>query len=61
MAELEDHAIRRDRGFLVRLVLGLCAALVFGLFVFDWLTGDGVMSWAARTISPETPPVSAPP
>jgi hypothetical protein len=53
MADLEEHALRRDRGFLVRLVLTLGAGLVFGLFIFAGLTGEGTVGCAARTIGGE--------
>lgn len=59
MASLEDHAIQRDRKFLARLVLALGLGLLFGLFVFDWLTGRTVASCAARSLggaSAETSP-----
>jgi hypothetical protein len=40
MADLEERALRRDKGFVVRLVLGLIAGTVFGLFVYGQLTGE---------------------
>lgn len=55
VASLEDHAIRRDRKFLVRLVLSLGAGLVFGLFVFNHLTSNSVVSCAARSFSDAAP------
>lgn len=53
MASLEDHAIRRDRSFLVRLALGLGGGLLFGLFVYGWLTGATVAACAARSLDGE--------
>ncbi len=50
VASLEDHAIQRDKRFLVRLVLLLVIGAVFGLFVFDHLTGSEVANCAARSM-----------
>ena len=60
MASLEDHAIRRDRAFLVRLAVGLGIGLFFGLFVYGWLTGATVAACAAHSldgdaVAPVTP------
>ena len=55
MANLEDHAIRRDKRFVVRLVLGLLGGLVFGLFVFDHLTSDRTSTCAARMFGASAP------
>ncbi len=42
MADLEEHAFRRDKRFVVRLVLTLALASLGGLFVYQNLTrGDG--------------------
>jgi hypothetical protein len=60
VAELEDHAIQRDKKFLIRLVLLLGAGFLFGLFVFDWLTGRPVASCAARSLGAESGETSAP-
>jgi hypothetical protein len=38
MADLEAHAIRRDRRFLVRLVLLLVLGVFAGLWIFGFLT-----------------------
>lgn len=50
VASLEDHAIQRDKRFLIRLVLLLSVGLIFGLFVFDHLTGSAVANCAARNM-----------
>lgn len=39
MADLEKLAVQRDRGYLVRLVLGLIVAGFVAVFVFRGLTG----------------------
>jgi len=42
MADLEEHALKRDKRFVVRLVLTLALASLGGLFVFANLTrGSG--------------------
>ncbi len=42
MADLEEHAFRRDKRFVVRLVLMLTVAALGGMFVFVNLTrGSG--------------------
>ena len=40
MADLEKLAVQRDRGYLVRLVLGLAVALLVSVFIFRGLTGE---------------------
>jgi hypothetical protein len=42
MADLEELAIKRDRGYLVRLVLLLAAAVIASAFLWHWLAGAGV-------------------
>lgn len=59
MASLEDHAIQRDKRFLVRLVLSLGAGLVFGLFLFNHLTSNSVVNCAAQSFG--APPSTAAP
>ena len=53
MADLEKLAIRRDRGYLVRLVLALGAGVVISAFAFQWLTGGDVSGCIARSIGSE--------
>jgi hypothetical protein len=40
MADLEKLAVQRDRGYLVRLVLGLAVAGLVSVFIFRGLTGQ---------------------
>lgn len=60
MANLEDHAIQRDRRFVVRLVLALLAGLVFGLWAFDNLTSDRTTTCASRMFGSVAPPAATP-
>jgi hypothetical protein len=50
MADLEEHAFKRDRRFVVRLVLMLACGLAFGLFVYAQLTNDRTAGCAADTM-----------
>ncbi len=47
MADLEEHALKRDKRFVVRLVLGLGVALLAGLFIAARLTSDNTAGCAA--------------
>jgi hypothetical protein len=47
MADLEAHAIRRDRRFLVRLAVGLLLGALAGAWVFGKLTSHETGSCAA--------------
>ena len=50
MADLEKLAIKRDRGYLVRLILMLAFAFLAGAFIFNFLTSarlTGCMADAA--------------
>jgi hypothetical protein len=49
MADLEEHAFRRDRRFLVRLVLLLTVGIIGGLWAVSHLTSSSFGSCAART------------
>ena len=60
MADLEELALRRDRGYLVRLLLLMVAAMVFALFVYGWLTGSGVSGCLAESLGGDTPKQTAP-
>ena len=53
MADLEELALRRDRGYLVRLVLLMLVALAFALFVYAWLTGSRVSGCLAGSLGSE--------
>ena len=50
MADLEQLAIKRDRGYLVRLILMLCVALMAGVFLYRGLTGEGVTGCVADAL-----------
>jgi hypothetical protein len=54
MADLEELALRRDRGYLVRLLLLMAGATVFALFVYGWLTGSGVSGCLAGALGNES-------
>lgn len=47
MADLEHHALKRDRRFLVRLVLFLLVGAGFGAFLYAKLTSTEVGTCAA--------------
>lgn len=49
MADLEEHALKRDRRFVVRLVTTLVLAFMAGLFLFAQLTSDRTAGCAADT------------
>jgi len=50
MADLEDHAFRRDKRFVVRLVVTLVVAFLVGLFIFGRLTSPGTVGCAADVL-----------
>jgi hypothetical protein len=58
VASLEDHAIRRDKRFLVRLVLMLVVGAIGGLWAFGHLTSGSFGTCAAETFGEVTPPAS---
>jgi hypothetical protein len=47
MADLEEHAFKRDKRFIVRLALTLIVASLAGLFIAGRLTSQGTASCAA--------------
>jgi len=47
MADLEEHAFKRDKRFVVRLVVALSVGLVAGIFVAGRLTSDQTAGCAA--------------
>jgi len=56
MADLEEHAFRRDKRFVVRLVLTLSLATLGGLFVYKNLTrGTGAGCTAGSLLGYESP------
>lgn len=42
MADIEKLALKRDRGYLVRLILFLVLGIGFGFFVASYMTGSDV-------------------
>jgi len=50
MVDLEELAVKRDRGYLVRLVLLLALGIGASAFVWQGLTGDGVSGCLANTM-----------
>ena len=51
MADLEEHAFKRDKRFVVRLVLTLVAGLMAGMFVYAHLTSQSTAGCAADFMS----------
>ena len=51
MTDLEELALRRDKRFLFRVIVGVLLGIVFGIFVADRLTSAGTGSCAARSFS----------
>lgn len=47
MADLEKHAIKRDKRFIVRLLLVITIALLAGLFIFGKMTSSDFANCAA--------------
>jgi hypothetical protein len=59
MADLEQDAFKRDRRFIVRLVLVLIVGTIGGIFMFAELTGERVAGCAAEAFGGVTgPPAS---
>jgi hypothetical protein len=61
VADLEEIALRRDKRFVVRMVLGIVIGLAGGLFVFDRLTSEGMGSCAAKAFTNVAPAGTASP
>lgn len=63
MADLEEHAFKRDKRFIVRLVLGIVIAAMSGLWVAAHLTSSRTGSCAANMFGDVTEPApeAAPP
>jgi len=47
MADLEEHAFKRDKRFVLRLLLAIVVALMGGIFIYGRLTNQGTASCAA--------------
>jgi hypothetical protein len=62
MADLEELAVKRDRGYLLRLVLSLAVGVLASLFLWQGLTGDRVSGCLAGAFlgEPPTPGNTAP-
>ena len=60
MVDLEELAVKRDRGYLVRLVLMLAVGVVASAFVWQGLTGDGVSGCLADAMLGRDEPSAAP-
>lgn len=54
MADLEAHAIKRDRGFLVRLAVLLVLGILAGIWIFGYLTSHETAGCAAETFGGAT-------
>jgi hypothetical protein len=51
MADLEEHAFKRDKRFVVRLVLTLLVGLIGGLWVYAHLTSARTAGCAANAVT----------
>ncbi len=65
MANLEDHAIQRDKGFIVKLVVALILGALAGIWAMQQLTSDRTASTGASmfgytTDAPAETPAAAP-
>lgn len=60
MADLEELAVKRDRGYLVRLGLLLAVGLVASVLLFQGLTGQHVGGCLAGAFLGEQPTAGAP-
>ena len=47
MADLEEHAFKRDKRFVIRLVLTLSLSFLFGLYIYGHLTSKRTAGCAA--------------
>lgn len=56
VADLERDAFKRDRRFIVRLILALLIGTLGGVFMFAGLTGESVAGCAARAFGGVTEP-----
>jgi hypothetical protein len=50
MADLEEHAFKRDKRFVVRLVLTLALGFMGGLFVYSHITSQRTAGCAAEFV-----------
>ena len=54
MADIEEHAIKRDKKFLVRLILLLVLGIAGSLWIYTKLTSKELGSCAARSFGAVT-------
>jgi hypothetical protein len=50
MSDLEEQALRKDRRFLVRLILILTVGIIAGLWMFSAMTSDRAKGCAAESV-----------
>lgn len=58
MADLEDHAIQRDRRWVFRLAISLVLAAAGGLWIASHLTSQSTGSCAASLFGEAAPPTT---
>lgn len=56
MADLEEDALKRDHGFVIKLIIVLVVGFAGGAFVMAGLTGEGFGNWAAESFGGVTAP-----
>jgi hypothetical protein len=61
MADLDKLALRRDRGYLVRLFASLVVGVLLSVFLFGWLTGAGFSGCMAQNLGAGSQAVPAKP
>jgi len=61
MADLEEHAIQRDKRFVFRLVVSLVLAAIAGLWIASHLTSSSTAGCAASLFGEAAPPSSEAP
>jgi hypothetical protein len=60
MADLEELAVKRDRRYLVRLVLMLCVGLCASVFLFQVITGKRTSGCVAGALLGQPDPAQGP-
>ena len=60
MANLEDHAIQRDKSFIVKLVVALIIGTLAGIWAMQQLTSDRTASTGASMFGYTTAPAETP-
>lgn len=60
MADLEEHAFKRDKRFIIRLVLTLSLSALFGLYIYGHLTSKRTAGCAAETIGGDASDAGSP-